>query len=220
MKLAHEGRPHGVPKYYDWVLKPRLCMGNNPKNFKAVIAWGQVYEDIEGNPAKNTRVQIRDMKAYMLSKKDGRWHLLQSSRRVEGAAYKEDFVDDINKPADIRKEADGSISVKAGEGYNFHFWPTTGRVTIDPDDIAGMFTTVQARLIVDDPNQPDDRSRARYLLDVGGDYWLDLTSDWDQWKTNGDIGIGRFKYVKKGWQSFNMISLSENKVRKNPPPIK
>lgn len=218
MKLPHEGRPHGVPASYDWALRPRVGMGNNPGTFRAMVAWGQLYEDTNGNPATNTRVQIRDIKAYMLSKSDNRWHLLQNSRLVQGAAFREDFVDNSNKPADIRHEDDGSISVTAGEGYNFHFWSPT-RTSIDPNDIAGMFTTVQARLVMNNPSRPDDRSQARYLIDMGGDYWLDVAAQWDYLKTNGDIGIGRFKYVTMGWQSFNMTTLSEDEIRRNPPPL-
>jgi hypothetical protein len=222
MKPPHEGRPNGVPDSYDWVQGPRIGMGNDPnsKNFKAMIAWGQVYEDAKGNPATNTRVQIRDIKAYMLSKRDGKWHQLQNSRQIEGAAYREDFVENHSKPADVRKHSDGSISIKAGDGYNFHFWPATGRVSIDPKDIAGMFTTAQARLIVDNPQKPDDRAQARYLMNIGGDYWSDLAVQWNnQWTANSDIAMGKFKYVKNRWQAFNMTTLSEAELLRNPPPI-
>lgn len=219
MKLPHEGRPHGVPTSYGWTKGPRMESGNDPAAFGAIIAWGQVYEDAEGNPAKNTRVQLKDIKAYLLSKKDGKWRLIQNSRDVAGAAYREDFVGDINKPADIRNEADGSVSVKAGGGYNFHFWPSTGRAPMDPDDIGGVFTTVRARLIIDDPTQPDDRAKARYLLNMGGDYWLNLNAKWDNWTTNKGIAMGRFKYVKPEWQAFNMTTLSEDEIRRNQPPL-
>ena len=220
MKLPHEGKAHGIPESWNWAKGPRINMGNNPGPFRAMTAWGQVYEGAGGNPAKNTRVQLRDMKAYMLSKKDGKWHLLQGTQGVEGKAYREDFAADVSKPADIRQEADGGVSVKAGGGYNFHFWPSTGRAWIDPDDIAGMFTTVQARLIIEDPNQPDDRASARYLLSVGGDYWLDMKALWKaDWTANGDMAIGRFKYIKPEWQAFNMTTLSEDDIRRNPPPL-
>jgi hypothetical protein len=218
MALPHEGLPHGVPLTYDWSQAPLVGMGNNPGTFRAMIAWGQLYEDASGNPATNTRVQIRDIKAYLLSRQDNRWHLLQASRLVQGAAFREDFVDNINKPADVRLEGDGTISVTAGGGYNFHFFPAT-RTPIDPADIAGIFTTVQARLVLNDPSRADDRARARYLLDMGGDYWLDLTAQWDYWKTNADIGIGRFKYVTTDWQAFNMTTLSATEIRQNPPPL-
>jgi hypothetical protein len=218
MRLPHEGRPHGVPRSFDWAAGPRMGMGNDPGAFKAMVAWGQLYEDARGNPATNTRVQIRDIKAYVL-KGDGQWHLLQSARRVEGAAYREDFAGDVNRAADVRLEDDGSISVKAGDGYNYHFWPSTGRASIDPHDIDGVFTTVQARLVIHDPDGPDDRDQARYLLGMGGDYWLSLTAQWDQWKTNGDIAIGRFRYVRTAWQAFNMTTLSEEALCENPPPL-
>ena len=219
MTQPHAGSPHGVPETYNWFTGPRVGMGNQPGTFKAVIAWGQLYEDAKGNPAANTRVQIRDIRAYALLKSDGKWHQIQHSTAADGAAYVEDFAGNKSKPAEIRKEADGSISVKAGNGYNFHFWPTTGRTEIIPKDISAIFTTVQARLIVEDPSRPDDRAQARYLLSMGGDYWADMNAKWDNFKTNGDIGVGRFKYVTSEWQSFNMITTLTDAVRQNPPPI-
>ena len=218
MTGKHEGIPKGVPVSKGWALRPRVGMGDDSKGFEAMTAWGQVYEDTEGNPANNTRVQIKNIQAYMLSKQDGEWHLLQSSKKVEGAAYREDFVGDINKPADVRYEEDGSLSVKTSPGYNYHFW-TPGRAVIKPDDIAGIFTTVQARLVIDNPQQADDRFKARYLLSMGGDYWQSMDARWDNWTTNGDIGIGKFKYVKTNWRAFNMITLPPRKIRQNAPPI-
>jgi len=219
MTLPHEAAPHGVPASFDWGRGPRLGMGNQPGEFRALTAWGQLYEAAEGNPAANTRVQLRNIRAYVLSKKDGQWHMVQSSRGAEGAAYVEDFAGDVNKPPEARWEADGSVSVKAGGGYNYHFWPDSGRAAIDPQDIGGVFTTVQARLVVDDPDQPDDRAQARYLLSMGGDYWLSLSAQWDEWKTNGDVGIGRFKVVRLEWQAFNMTTLTLEELKQNPPPL-
>lgn len=218
MTLPHQAKPHGVPDDTGWAVKPRVGMGNDPKSFRAMTAWGQLYEAAEGNPSQNTRVQIRDLETYILSKRDGRWHLTQWGREVEGAAYREDFARDENKPADVRHEPDGSISVKAGRGYNFHFWPH-GRVPIDPGDIAGVLTTVQARLIPDTPRLPDDRDRARYVLGAGGDYWSNVSAGWDNFKTNADIGIGRFKFVTVQWQAFNMTTLDARRLRLNPPPL-
>lgn len=217
MKGSHEGIPKGVPVRTGWALKPRVGMGTNSRGFEAMTAWGQLYEAAEGNPATNTRVEIKNIKAYLLSKSDRKWHLLQSSKKVEGAAYREDFAGDVNKPADIRYEEDGSLSVKTSPGYNYHFWHP-GRAVIEPNDLAGIFTTVQARLIIDDPQQADDRSKARYLLSMGGDYWQSLNAHWDNWTTNGDIGIGKFKYVTPKWQAFNMTTLSPKEICRNPPP--
>ena len=194
-------------------------MRNNPGNFTAVLAWGQFYEAAEGNPATNTRVEICNIKTYILSKKNSQWRLVQNSKTVYGDLFYENFADDFSKKVDIRIEPSECISATAGDGFVFHFWVSDGRATIDPNDIAGVYTTVQARLVIDDPNKPDDRDQARYLLNMGADYWLDLTAERDNFKTNGDAGFGRFKYVTIDWQAFNMITLSAKKVRNNPPPV-
>ncbi len=217
MQGSHEARPHGVSGDAGWSSGPRVGMGNDPGNWRAMIAWGQVYEPVGKNPATNTRVQIRNIEAYYLSKADNKWHQWQALKVVEGAAYLESFADDTNQPADLRTEPDSTISVIAGDGYNFHFW-TPYRTEIDPDDIKGVFTTVQARLIVDDPKQPDDRDQARFMLSVGGDYWKTMDAEWDYWTTNGDIGIGKFRFVTTDWQSFNMHTLTPAALRENPPP--
>lgn len=219
MKLPHEGLPHGVPVGFNWQAKPRVGATEPGPGWTAAIAWGQVYEWAGGNHATNTRVQIKDLAMYYLSKKDNKWHLLQSSVRVSGANYVEDFAGDVNKPANIRVEKDGSISTTCGGGYNFHFWPNTGRITIPLNDVAGCFVTVKARLIVNDAAKPDDREKAKYLMSVGGDWWQSLTAPWDNWKTNWDIGIGRFRYIKSEWKSFSMYSVPADTLRKNPPPF-
>ncbi len=219
MILQHEGKPHGVPSGYDWQSAPRKGAPEPGLNWTAAIAWGQVYEWAGGNPATNTRIQIKDLAMYYLSKKDNKWYLLQSAIRVSGANYREDFVGDVNKPANTRVEKDGSISVTCGSGYNYHFWPNSGRITIPVNDVAGCYVTVKARLVVDDVNKPDDRDKAKYLMSVGGDWWLSLTAPWDNFKTNADIGIGRFRFITSEWKSFNMYSVPADTLRKNPPPF-
>ncbi|MBW4655033.1 MAG: hypothetical protein KME20_18610 [Kaiparowitsia implicata GSE-PSE-MK54-09C] len=219
MTLPHQGRPAGVPDHYDWATSPRMGYGNEPSSFTAMTAWGQVYEDAQGNPAQNTRVQLGMVRSYLLSQATGEWILVQDAP-AEGAAYANDYQGNVNQPADIRDDEGDTISVKAGQGYNFHFWPRAERATFDPSDIAGVFTTVQARLVVDDPTLPDDRATARYLLGMGGDYWLDADAEWDGFQTNGDIAIGRFKYVTSEWQAFNMTTLDAQQLRRNPPPLR
>jgi hypothetical protein len=224
MTLPHEAKLSGVPESYDWSSGPRPGMWNTPvdKNgvlFYALTAWGQVYEADGGNPAWNSRVQLRNMQAWVLSKRTNTWSVVQSQMIVEGGAFREDFQGNASKAADIRKESTG-ISVTAGDGHNFHFWPKGGRAAIDPNDIKGVYITVKARLILNDPNGPDDRSQARYLLGVGADYWLNQTIGWqaNPW-VNGDVAIARHKFVKPYWESFNMSTLSADELRRNPPPL-
>ena len=71
------------------------------QQFRAIIAWGQVYEATEGNPATNSRVQIKDIETHVLGR-DGRWNRVQFSVTVEGGAFVEDFQGNVSKVADVR----------------------------------------------------------------------------------------------------------------------
>jgi len=225
MKSPHDEKPHGVPDSYDWSQGPTMHHLEKVNHatlnkFHALVAWGQAYEAAKGNPAKNARVQIRNIKAYVLSKRDQKWHLAQSYPIVDGASWREDMFMEINKPADMREEKDGGgISVMVGNGYNFHFFAPQ-RAPFQPKDVIGIFSTVEARLIVNNPKLPDDRDQARILLNVGCDLWKDLGNELPAGQAAPEAGMGRFKFVTKKWQAFNMITLTESQTRKYPPPVK
>jgi hypothetical protein len=218
MQGKNEGLPHGVPLSYDWATGPTISMGNNSQGWRAITAWGAVNEAAEGNPATNTRVNIRNMRTFFLRKSTGTWLLLQNTSHPDGEAYVEDYAGDVHKPADVRTEPDGTISATAGGGYNFHFYPSA-RATIDPSDIGGIVTIVEARLIVGNPNKADDRSSARYLLSSGADYYPALTGGWPgSADFNPGVAGGKMKYVKTQWRSFAMTTMSQSELERNPPP--
>lgn len=216
--LPHVAIPRGVPEGVNWRVSPRVGAGNNPGEFRAFIVWGQVYEPVGDNPSKNSRVQIQNIQAWIKSKQTGKWSRVQHSKDVQGSFYREDFSDDANEAGDERREPDGTTSIRTKPGFNFHFWTPKGRVPIDPADIGGVYTAVQARLILTDPKGPDDRKQARFMMSMGADYWKELDSKWDYWKTNGDAMIGRFRWITPQWQWFHAITLSPEEVRKSPPP--
>jgi len=219
MQGKNEGFPHGVPLSYDWANGPVVIMGNNSNGWQAITSWGVVYVASEGNPATNTRVNIRNMQTYFLQKSTGKWLFLQNTSTPAGAAYVEDYSGDVNKPADIRKEPDGTISATAGGGYNFHFYPAN-RASIDPNDIGGIVIVLQARLILADPSKTDDRSSARYLCGSGADYYPALTGGWPgNASFNPGVAIGKMKYVQSGWRSFAMTTLTQSQLESNPPPV-
>ena len=218
MQNSHEGIPHGVPTSYDWQSSPVIHHALPPEGFNAITNWGQFYEEKHGNPSTNTRVQIRNLKTYYLSISSGNWEQLQAEcPYIDGKWFPENFQGSPIQ-SDNQDEEEG-ISATAGygesEGYCYHFWKRD-RAEIIKGDIAGIFTTLEARLIVANPDLPDDRKEARYVINVGADYWTSLTYGTCQ---GGDVGMGRFKYVRTGWRSYNFITLNKNEVLNNPPPL-
>jgi hypothetical protein len=213
MFLPHEGSPAGVPDGYNWRYIPRLGYGKNmPKDWNAITAWGQVFADKEQpNPNKDyplIRVHIKDLQLFIYQN-DGTWKMLQNINNPVGAHYVEDFIEDANKPAEIRNEKGGGISIQAGSGYNFHFYPE-GRVNIDKNNIAGIFVVCKARLI----GIREGEILPKYLISIGGDYWRSLTAEWkSDFSNNNDIGIGRFKYVTPEWDYFIMHTFSKEEVK-------
>lgn len=214
----HDDVAKGLPSYYDWAQHGRVSYDWWPDWTRALIGWGQIYEG-QSNQSVNTRVEIKDFEVWVLSKQ-GVWSQMQSTTAVDGAAYRADFQGDVNKPADIRTESDGGVSVKADAEYNFHFWPTSGRASVDPANVAGVFSTYRTRLVMDNPNGPDDRARASYIAGVGLDAWRSLDAPWlSDYSNNSDVGISRMKKVGIFWQSVNMSNLRPEVLRSNPPPF-
>jgi hypothetical protein len=219
MTGQNEAFPHGVPSSWDFAQGPVLTMGNNAQGWKAIEAWGVLYVPTSGNPATNTRVNIRNMQTYFLSKSTGKWLLLQNTSDPDGADYYEDFSGDANFPADVRTEPDGSISAKTTAGYVFHFYPSD-RASINPNDIGGIVTTVEARLIVDNSAKPDDRSVAKFLVGSGADYYPALTGSWPGSATfDPGVGNGKLKFVDTDWRSFSMTTCTLAQLQSNPPPV-
>lgn len=214
----HEAKLSGVPDEYSWAIGPRIGMGNNPGAWNAMTAWGQIYKVADSSLPPNTRVEIKDLRAYQLSKASQQWHLLQSPGEIEGSAFREDYLDNLNVSPDLRHESEKSISVRLAPGFNFHFWPASGRVPINPNDIGGMYVTFQARLVSHDPYLPDDRSQARILAGAGGDYWLSIANPWDG-MTNADFAIGKMKLLTTDWQFFSAHTLSCEMLVLSPPPL-
>ena len=212
MFLPHEGIPAGVPDSYNWKLNPLVGFGANiPSGWNAITAWGQVYaEQGMPNPDKDfplVRVHIKDLQLFIL-RNNGSWYLVQDVKNPIGYLYLEDFVDDEHKPAHIEYEKEGGISVQAGSGYCFHFYPESIS-EIDPNDIKGVFVVCKARLI----GTENYETVPKYLIDVGADYWRTTTAEWAaDWSSNDGVGLGRFKYVTAEWQYHIMHTFSQKEA--------
>jgi hypothetical protein len=220
MTKPHDLRPQGVDA--GWGRHARRGMRSLPEGWSCATMWGQIYPAEGANPAGNVRVQIRDARLWFLSRRDNQWHLVQSDVGVNGAAYRLDFAEDESVKADLRREQDGSVSVRLVPDRNFHFWPTGDgpmRVTLDRTDVVAVASSFLARLVVDDASKPDDRGKARIIGSCGGDFWRSMKARWDHWKTNGDWAIGRFKLLTNEWQPFTSTNAEPDSLRQNPPPL-
>lgn len=218
MQGLHEATPLGVPVSFTWQAGPRVGLGNNPGTFKAVQPGGQIFETSSGNTSTNTRVELRNLKAYYLSKATNSWKLWIETPRPGGVKVLQDLTTIQTKAADFKDITGGGISVGMEKGYNLAFFAPS-RTSIVPSDITGVFITVQARLIVEDQSKPDDRDASQFILSSTGEYWLDLTSSSNNFTNNGDIAIGKFKRITRNWRAFNMHTLGADELRKNPPPL-
>ena len=252
MKLMNDAQLAGIPTHYGWSKGPGyVFMGNVPRGtntpswwtvsnqtykssawWKSVLPWLVVF-DGAGNQPSNTRVQVRDLKIYMRSKQSGRWKLLNHSVGVDGRNFPKSLQGEAVSAPDTRTEPDGSTSIRPpGGSLVFHGWGR-GFTDIDGPDVAAIFVTLQARLVMDDPDGVDDRSAAEYLIHVGGDYYPDRStrvSDLGPAYYFPGIGVSRAKLVTSDWQAFNFAtidagvqdpggSVSEAEFRSHPPPL-
>ena len=214
MSGAHEGFPRGFDYAPDvsnglaWILHPRVGYGRDmPVGWNALIPWGQVYADtVKGRGPANppgVRFQLRNLQHWVRSKSTGQWRRVYQLDDITGANYAESFQEDANIPADIRPASDGGgITATITDGYNFHFFGRD-RVEADRRDIADVWACFEGRLVLEPGADPALLDSARLIASAGGDYWLNVSTPWDQWKTNGDWAIGRFKYLTPEWQAFN-----------------
>lgn len=250
MKLRNDVRLAGIS--YSYADNTGfVIMGNNPRGtgtpswwnpansyfksdawWQTLLPWMVVF-DGEGNAAVNTRVEMRNLKAYVKSRNTGQWTLLASGQ-IDGANYPKSLQGSTVSSPNLRTESSTSISVKPpSTDAVFHGW-CCGKRAIDGPDVAAVFVTMQARLITDNATLSDDRSVAKYLIQMGGDYYPTSTTSISEFAPdyyNPGIGLSRSKLVTNQWQSFSFTTIavgvqdpggqaiSESELRAAPPPL-
>jgi hypothetical protein len=223
MSGPNEGHPHGIPPYWGLSAGPSVSDGNHATTSckgapcGAFAYWGTVYIEAGGNPATNTRVNIRNCQALWLNSSTSQWTKWGPDTAPEGIEDYPEKFDGPTTPTNLRKEPDGSISVLPGTGKTSHFYGPYPRIPIDPAHFAGVVTVCDMRLVLDNPAGPDDRAIARFVANVGGDFYPKTTGPGIP--NNPGIAGGKFKYVKADWRSFAMTTLTEKQLLSNPPPI-
>jgi len=210
MTKPHEAYANGVNPAWAWGSGPELNVGVNfPSDYPDpnFVPWGVTATATTGSPARNVRVQIRKM--ILDVKRNGTWSRIvyyTTDSQIVGTLYT-NYETNTTAPANVRKHGTDGISVKLPDaGGSFHFY-TSSRfpVWFGAQEIVSR---LEARLIVDDPTLPDDRSSARLLVTSGGDLWRSATQLWNGTHSNVDFAIGRFKFATNDWQPFTSHTLT------------
>jgi hypothetical protein len=212
MSQPSENLPQGVPTWYDWAGHPRIHPIASPRSFQAFTAWGQLYQCAgTSNPAR-AAVQLRDLQTWVLPRGSSTWRRVQFSSEMQGAAFAEDY-DGPTVPAHYVAKASGTEVNPVVARHNFHFWPSSGRVSLRPAQIAAVVVAVQARL----QTPTSGPASPCLVLSVGGDLWRSLRAE-PGGSNSADIGIGRFKRVESRWRLFTMTTASPEVLDRTPLP--
>ena len=195
----HDALPRGVKPGTTWRERGRRNASTKPADYEAFVPWGQIFpaEGAVANPV--AAVELRHLRAYLLRRGSGAWEQVSRSDRLEGRIFKPNFENNDNSPTAIAYGPEGT-SATLDPQRPFHFWPKEGRVPMKGADVAGVLVVYQARLA---PGAPRN---ARYLVGAGADYWRTLHSRWQNYTTNGDAGIGRFRRLTPRWRSVFMYT--------------
>jgi hypothetical protein len=218
MTGANEEHPHGVPSSYDFYSGPVITQGNNIGTAQALVFWGALYVGPSGNPsAPNTKVAVKNTQLWWLRASTGVWAEGVDGQAIDGGYYSEDFVTDLMTSITFRSEGDGSVSFITTSGEVGHVFAPFPRIPVDPMDLGGVVSVLEAKLILDDDMGTDDRSSADFVLGVGADAYPDTTGAGIE--ANPGLAGGKFKLVTTSWRSFCMTTMTQAALRLNPPPI-
>jgi hypothetical protein len=224
-QLGNDPRTSNSPDWfknaYPWLI--------NDTYMNRLLPWAVIFDGV-GHSATNTRVQLRNMVAYYKSRATGQWVSIGESAGLDGYSTPKSNLFNGSIAEDKRTNADGSVEIKPPSDINFawHGWWQKGRAPIPGSDIAALYVSLQARLVVDNPALPDDRAAARLLVWAGSDYYGE--SSWTV--PNPGAASSRIKRVTNSWQAFSATTLTDvgaqepgggitsAQLRAAPPPIK
>lgn len=201
--------------------------GNRPEWTYTALSWFTAYE-AQGNYATNSRIEIRNLRMYFLSESTRQWTRVDASTGPRMGLWTYPF-NSAGSNTGERSEASGGKSIKP-KYPNFHHGYGNAHLIKNPADVRATFVAMDFRLVVDDASRADDRSVAKYVIDVGGDYYpgnpnyADTSMTWNQGYAPG-MGNGRYLQATNSWRTATMIvpntrsGASMEELRNNPPPL-
>jgi len=201
MNTPSELRPTLTNNWADQPLK--RAFPPNPK-FGAMTAWGVLDNARSGNPQPNAKVQIASIDTWLFIKSSRAWVRIQAEAGLTDGHFYTNSFDGATLPAQQVVSAYGGAAIGSiPQGFNFHFFPRSGRTAFRAGDIGAMIVMVRARL------QPGTYDPARalpaYTLCASADWWVSTNAPWmADYSNNQDAGIGRFKRVDKDMRLYTM----------------
>jgi hypothetical protein len=202
---------------------PRWWKGNRPTWTHAVVPWFTAFE-AQGNRAVNSRVQVKNLRFFVLSNRSRQWHEIDLRERPEVTLWTYPFRRVEPDGQDfLRAEPDGGVSVVPAYPLFLHGWGH-GR-SIGAKDIGATFTAMDFRLTLHAPDGIDDRAVAKYVVGVGADYYPDMALRWSLDFAPG-VGNGRMLLARPYWRTATLLvpnpdhGITFETLRRNPPPTR
>ena len=178
----------------DWTQQAVVGMGNQARgdmtpnwwtpadtSFKSIVPWTAatcwfVAWPGVNHASTNTGVNIQRLEFWVQRHSTGEWRL-ENYDKLE-----------INWPpttdaVESRVEADGSRSFFLSGAKNSGYVATVPYAVhgscqrfslIDGDDIRCIFARLKTKLVLEDPNGPNDMAASELYVDIGADYWSAL----------------------------------------------
>jgi hypothetical protein len=206
-----------IAAFWKWE-RPTWCYG--------LLSWYTIYEG-QGNRATNTRVEVRNLRIYILSNSTRKWTQFDRVLAPRTDRYHQDGIVG-GTPAETRVEPDGGVSFRPAYPYLMHGYGKTNWPSVplsNPSDVRALFVAMETRLVVADPTKPDDRALARYVINTAADYYPDATYKmWSQGYAPG-AGSGRYILATPNYRSATFIVPNRDQgatleeMRTNPPPL-
>jgi hypothetical protein len=190
------------------------------KPMTAIMPW-IVIADGKRHSARNVRVQLANVRLFMLQDSTRKWVSLGSSRGVEGDFFFKPELARSSGKRELTVKNDGSVAIGIPESTDqiFHGWWTKGRVRIpfSPTDIRAVFVSMQGRLAPSESGKPEEHGKTELLMQIGADYYRTPDSNWDGVPQPGVVG-SRLKLLTERWQSISAMTF--NDVGRTFPPGK
>ena len=210
----HEAIPN-CSESNDWKYAPRpgADNGKKPASWKALGIWATIYQQESHELSKNTGIEFKNMKLYGYSKRLG-WRLIEHANPT-GSFYDENFTNDSSKNftsnffnSKDTKTSKVKLDTKT-KGFNYHpFGEQNDLTEIDMLDIEYVFSRMDIRLVTWDTTLPSDIDDAKYVANIGADWWVEKGSYWkEDWSSNRDVCVGQFRTITADWKSLYMCSV-------------